>query len=101
MASATSDISKVTTYTGNAQQRRKGTGPRETNYYNSQVTTLADGSVKRETYRVDAKGNNAVKISESTSDKNGKIVSEKTLSTATAAERKALQDPKSRFKNIL
>ena len=101
MASATSDISKVTTYTGNAQQRRKGTGPREVNYYNSQVTTLADGSVKRETYRVDAKGNNAVKISESTSDKDGKIVSEKTLSTATAAERKALQDPKSRLKNSI
>lgn len=101
MASATSNISKVTTYTGNAQQRRKGTGPRETNYYNSQVTTLADGSVKRETYRVDAKGNNAVKISESTSDKDGKIVSEKTLSTATAAERKALQDPKSRLKNSI
>ena len=66
MASATSGISKVTTGTS-VRNRRE-------NYYQTQVTTLADGSVKRETYRTDAKGNNQVKISEVTADKDGNMI---------------------------
>ena len=97
MASATSDISKVSTFTGNKQQRRSGKGARETAFYKTEVTTLADGGIKSETYRTDAKGNNTVKISDTTTDKDGNVTSKTTLSTATNAERKALQDPNSRL----
>ena len=98
MASATSGISKIKTYTGNAQQRRSGKGPSVTNHYKTQVTTLADGGVKRETYRVDAKGGNSVKISEVTADKEGNIVSDNILDTATATEKKSLKDPNSKLR---
>ena len=93
MASATSGISKVTTGTS-VRNRRE-------NYYQTQVTTLADGSVKRETYRTDAKGNNQVKISESTADKDGNITNTKTLSTASKEERRALQNPNSQLRNSI
>ena len=95
MASATSDISKVQTFTGNSV--RSGKGPRQTSFYKTEVTTLADGGIKSETYRTDAKGNNTVKISDTTTDKDGNVTSKTTLSTATNAERKALQDPNSRL----
>ena len=101
MASATSDISKVSTFTGNKQQRRSGKGPRETNYYKTEVTTLADGGIKSETYRTDAKGNNTVKISDTTTDKDGNVTSNSVLSTATNAERRALQDTNSRLNNSI
>ena len=101
MASATSDISKVSTFTGNKQQRRSGKGPRETNYYKTEVTTLADGGIKSETYRTDAKGNITVKISDTTTDKDGNVTSNSVLSTATNAERRALQDTNSRLNNSI
>ena len=101
MASATSDISKVQTFTGNKQQRRSGKGPRQTSFYKTEVTTLADGGIKSETYRTDAKGNNTVKISDTTTDKDGNVTSKTTLSTATNAERKALQDPNSRLSKAI
>lgn len=97
MASATSDIASVTTYTGNKQQRRSGKGPSEKGFYQTQTTTLVGGGVKRETYRVDAKGQNSVKISESEVDADGNVTKQKTLSTATAAEKRALSDPDSRL----
>lgn len=97
MASATSKIAPVTTYTGNKQQRRKGIGPKEKGFYQTQTTTLVGGGVKRETYRVNAKGQNSVKISESEVDANGRITKQKTLSTASDAERRALSDPDSRL----
>ena len=97
MASATSKVASVTTYTGNKQQRRSGRGPKEKGFYQTQTTTLVGGGVKRETYRVDAKGQNAVKISESEVDANNKVIKQKTLSTATAAEKRALSDPDSRL----
>ena len=97
MASATSKVAPVTTYTGNKQQRRKGTGSREKGFYKTQTTTLVGGGTKRETYRTDAQGNNAVKISESEVDANGKITKQETLSTASTAEKRALSDPDSRL----
>ena len=93
MASATSGISKVTTGTS-VRNRRE-------NYYQTQVTTLANGGVKRETYRTDAKGNNQVKISEVSTDKDGNITSDTTLSTASKEERRALQNPNSTLRNSI
>ena len=78
MASATSGIASVTTYTGNKQQRRSGKGPRERGFYQTKTTTLVGGGVKRETYRVDAKGQNSVKISESEVDAGGNVTKQKT-----------------------
>ena len=49
MASATSKVSVVTTGIGRSKRKK---------YYVTDVTTLADGSIQRETYRSDAKGNN-------------------------------------------
>ena len=93
MASATSGRSKVTTGTS-VRNRRE-------NYYQTQVTTLADGSVKRETFRTDVKGNNQVKISEVTADKDGNITNDTTLSTASTEERRALQNPNSQLRNSI
>ena len=97
MASATSKVAPVITYTGNAQQRRSGKGPREKGFYKTQTTTLVGGGTKRETYRTDAQGNNAVKISESEVDAEGNVTKQETLSTATAAEKRALSDTDSRL----
>ena len=97
MASATSKVAPVTTYTGNAQQRRSGKGPRQKGFYKTQTTTLVGGGTKVETYRTDAKGNNAVKISESEVDAKGNVTKQETLGTATAAEKRALSNPDSRL----
>ena len=97
MASATSKVAPVTTYTGNKQQRRSGKGAREKGFYKTQTTTLVGGGTKTETYRTDAQGNNAVKISESEVDAKGNVTKQKTLSTASAAEKRALSDPDSRL----
>jgi hypothetical protein len=100
MASATSKPAQVSIYKGNAQQRRSGKGARDVNYYVTEVTTLGDGSIKRETFRTDAKGNNSVKVQEATV-KDGKETSNTVSSNATAAERKALSDPRSQLKNSI
>ena len=93
MASAKSGISKVTTGTS-VRNRRE-------NCYQTEVTTLADGSVKRETFRTDKNGNNSVKISEVTADKDGNITNDTTLSTASKEERRALQNPNSQLRNSI
>lgn len=93
MASAKSGISKVTTGTS-VRNRRE-------NFYQTEVTTLADGSVKRETFRTDKNGNNSVKISEVTADKDGNITNDTTLSTASTEERRALQNPNSQLRNSI
>ena len=68
-------------------------------YYQTNVTTLADGSVMRETYRTDAQGNNQVKIQEVTAGPPpGGGISEQILSTATDEERKELADPDSQLR---
>ena len=100
MASATSKPAQVSIYKGNAQQRRSGKGSRDVNYYKTEVTTLGDGSIKRETFRTDAQGNNSVKVQEATV-KDGKETSNTVSSNATAAERKALSDPRSQLKNSI
>ena len=97
MASATSTVAPVKIQESGAM----GSTRDAQNHYKTEVTTLADGSVKRETYRVDKKGNNSVKISEVTVDKDGKITNDKTLSTATAGERKALQNPNSQLRQSI
>lgn len=88
MASATSKVSKVETGTS---VRNK-----ESNFYKTEVTTLADGSAKTETFRTDKDGNNSVKIRESTTDKDGKTTTE-TTSNATQEEKRALQNPNSQL----
>lgn len=93
MASATSDIAPVTT--GTSVKNKK------TSYYKTEVTTLANGGILRETYRTDAKGNNTVKISEATTSGSPPITVSKTLSTATADERKALQNKNSSLNNSI
>ena len=100
MASATSKPAQVSIYKGNAQQRRSGKGARDVNYYKTEVTTLGDGSIKRETFRTDAQGNNSVKVQEATV-KDGKETSNTVSSNATAAERKSLSDPRSQLKNSI
>jgi hypothetical protein len=97
MASATSKVApvKVSEKQGRASQKSVQ------KYYKTEVTTLGDGGVKRETYRTDANGNNTVKISEVTVDKDGKVTSDNTLSTATAGEKKALSDPNSQLRNSI
>ena len=101
MASATSDISKVRIYTGNAQQRRSGKGSSVTNHYKTEVTTLADGSIKKETYRVDAKGNNSVKILETLTSGDPPTNKTTILSTASKSERRVIQDKNSTFNKAI
>ena len=64
MASAYSDVATVETGTSVRNKKKS--------FYRTQVTTLANGGVKRETYRTDAKGkgNNDVKISDATTSGN-------------------------------
>ena len=54
MASASSSVApvKVSEKQGRASQKSVQ------KYYKTEVTTLSDGSVKRETFRTDAQGNN-------------------------------------------
>ena len=91
MASATSKVApvKVTERSGRASSETTQ------NYYKTEVTTLADGSLKRETFRTDAKGNDAVKIQEVSVDSNGNVTNNNILSTATEGETNALEDPTS------
>ena len=93
MASATSGITKITTGTSVRNRR--------TNYYKTEVTKLADGSLKRETFRTDVKGNNAVKIQEASVDSNGAVTNKTTLSTASAAEKRALNNPNSTLRKSI
>ena len=93
MASATSGITKITTGTSVRNRR--------TNYYKTEVTKLADGSLKRETFRTDVKGNNAVKIQELSVDSNGTVTNKTTLSTASAAEKRALNNPNSTLRKSI
>ena len=97
MASATSSVSKVKV----AEKQGRASTKTTEKYYKTEVTTLADGSVKRETFRTDAQGNNAVKINEVTADKNGKITNDTTLSTATDGEKKALNNPDSQLRGSI
>ena len=94
MASKTSDRQQVKLSGTSVRNRKRG-------YYQTTVTTLANGSVLRETYRTDSKGNNDVKIQDVTVDKDGKVVSANTLTTASADEKKALSNPDSQLSKAI
>ena len=70
-------------------------------YYVTDVTTLGDGSVMRETYSTDANGNNKQKVQEVRVDKDGKQTKNEILSTATEGEKKALNDPNSQLRTSI
>jgi len=93
MASATSSISVVTT--GTSVRNKKKT------YYKTEVTRLADGSLKRETFRTDAQGNNTVKIQEVNTNKDGKITSNTTTSNITTQEKTSLKNPNSSLRRSI
>lgn len=97
MASANSKVSKVTVSEKQGRASSKGVD----NYYQTEVTTLGDGSIKRETFRTDAQGNNGVKVQEVSVDKNGKQTSNIVSSNATAGERKALNNPDSQLRGSI
>jgi len=97
MASATSKPAKVTVSEKQGRASSKGVD----NYYQTEVTTLGDGSIKRETFRTDAQGNNGVKVQEVSVDKNGKQTSNTVSSNATAGERKALNNPDSQLRGSI
>ena len=96
MASANSKVSKVTVSEKQGRASSKGVD----NYYKTEVTTLGDGSLKRETFRTDAKGNNGVKVQE-VSVKDGKVTSNTVSSNATAAERRDLNNSDSQLRNSI
>ena len=96
MASANSKVAKVTTTEPGAMGSKRTVD----SYYKTEVTTLGDGSIKRETFRTDAKGNNGVKVQE-VSVKDGKITGNTISSNATAAERRDLNNSKSQLRNSI
>ena len=66
------------------------------NFYTSKVTTNADGSMKRETFRTDAQGNDPVKIAQVDVSADG-VKGSEVFSDATAEEKKDLQNPDSQL----
>ena len=92
MASATSKVSVVTTGIGRSKRKK---------YYVTDVTTLADGSIQRQTYRSDAKGNNKQLVQTVKADGSGKIVSDVVSSGATAQEKKDLANPDSTLRKSI
>ena len=96
MASANSKVSKVTTTESGAFGSKRTVD----SYYKTEVTSLADGTQKRDTYRTDAQGNNAVRIQEVTV-KDGKQVSNTISSTATAGERRDLNNSDSQLRGSI
>ena len=69
-------------------------------YYVTEVTTLADGGVIRETYRSDDKGNKESRIQSVTIDGSGNITKDEVnTSTATIAEQRDLKNPNSQLRN--
>ena len=93
MASKTSKVSVVSRKKPGAM----GSTFESKSYYQTNVTTLADGSVMRETYRTDQNGNNQVKISQVTAKPDGTI-DEQILSTANADEKADLANPDSQLR---
>lgn len=93
MASATSKVSVVTTGTS-VRNRKKS-------YYVTDVTTLADGSMQRETYRSDAQGNNKELVQTVKADPEGNITSDVVQSNATTEEKRALANPNSTLRNTI
>ena len=78
-----SPVSKPVPITTGTSVRNK------TNYYVSEVTSLGDGSLKRETFRSDAQGNNRVLVQTTISDKTGKVTNTTTGTGATTEEKRS------------
>ena len=91
MASATSKVAPVKI----SEKQGRASSKSVQKYYVTDVTTLADGSIIRETYSSDANGNNKQKVQEVRVDKDGKITKDEISPGATAGEKKALKDPNS------
>ncbi len=87
MASKTSKVSVVDRGTAGGKS-----------YYKTDVTTLADGSVQRETYRTDAQGNNSVRIQSVTVNSEGTVTKDEVSSNATVNEQRDLRNPKSQLR---
>ena len=95
MASAYSDVAPV--ITGTSVRNRK------TSFYRTQVTTLANGGLKRETYRTDKEGNgvNDVKISETIVSGSPPTKTTTVTANASANERRAIQNKNSSLNNSI
>ena len=93
MASATSKVSVVSRGTSVRNKKKS--------YYVTDVTTLADGSLLRQTYRSDAKGNNKELIQTQKTDSSGKIVSDVVSSGASAQEKRDLENPNSTLNSTI
>ena len=95
MASAYSEVASVTTGTSVRNKKQA--------FYRTQVTTLANGGIKRETYRTDAQGNgiNDVKISETIVSGNPPTKTTTVTKNASASERRELQSKNSALTNSI
>ena len=91
MASATSKVSVVTTGIGRSKTKK---------YYVTDVTTLADGSIQRQTYRSDAQGNNKELVQTVKADPDGNITTD-TQPGATTEEKRALANPDSSLRKSI
>ncbi len=70
-------------------------------YYNTDITTLADGTVQRETYRTDDKGNNRVLIQKVAVNSEGTVTKDEVSSNATVNEQRDLRNPKSKLRQAI
>jgi hypothetical protein len=90
MASKTSKVSVVDR--GNAGGK---------SYYKTDVVTLADGSVQRQTFRTDEKGNNSQLIQSVTVNSEGTVTKDELTSNATVNEQRDLKNPKSQLRQAI
>ena len=91
-STATSDVAKVTTTKPGAF----GSKTNVDNFYTTKVTTGADGSFKRETFRTDAQGNDPVRVYSKELSADG-VQGEEVFAGATAEEKEALNNPDSQL----
>lgn len=97
MASGTSKVAPVKV----SEKQGRASSKSVQKYYVTDVTTLGDGSVMRETYSTDANGNNKQKVQEVRVDKDGNITKDEISPGVSAGERKALQDPNSQLRQSI
>ena len=90
MASKTSKVSVVDRGTAGGKS-----------YYKTDIVTLADGSVQRQTFRTDAKGNNSQLIQSVTVNSEGTVTKDELTSNATVAEQRDLKNPKSNLRQAI
>ena len=90
MASKTSKVSVVDRGTAGGKS-----------YYKTDVVTLADGSVQRQTFRTDAKGNNSQLIQSVTVNSEGTVTKDELTSNATVNEQRDLKNRKSQLRQAI